>query len=91
MPDTPVSAAPQSLSLPRAGLPPLQRWPVVLETAGWKDYALLDMGRGQKLERYGRFTVVRPEPQAMGTPRLKPAVWERADAVCQIMAMPPFT
>ncbi|MBA4206619.1 MAG: SAM-dependent methyltransferase [Polymorphum sp.] len=65
----------------RPGLPPAARWPVILETAGWKDYALLDMGRGQKLERYGRFTVVRPEPQAMGLPRLKQAVWDRADAV----------
>jgi 23S rRNA (cytosine1962-C5)-methyltransferase len=32
---------------------------------GWDDWALLDCGNGQKLERYGRFTVVRPEPQAM--------------------------
>jgi 23S rRNA (cytosine1962-C5)-methyltransferase len=31
----------------------------------WDDWGLLDCGNGQKLERYGRVTVVRPEPQAM--------------------------
>jgi 23S rRNA (cytosine1962-C5)-methyltransferase len=34
----------------------------------WDDWALIDCGNGQKLERYGRFHVVRPEPQAMWTP-----------------------
>ncbi|WP_049792687.1 class I SAM-dependent methyltransferase [Polymorphum gilvum] len=63
------------------GRAPAARWPLILETCGWKDYALLDMGRGRKLERYGRFTIIRPEPQAMGSPRLTPAAWDRADAV----------
>ena len=34
----------------------------------WPDWGLIDCGNGQKLERYGRITVVRPEPQAMWTP-----------------------
>jgi 23S rRNA (cytosine1962-C5)-methyltransferase len=34
----------------------------------WPDWGLIDSGNGQKLERYGRFKVVRPEPQAMWTP-----------------------
>ena len=34
----------------------------------WDDWALLDSGGGQKLERYGAVTVVRPEPQAMWAP-----------------------
>jgi 23S rRNA (cytosine1962-C5)-methyltransferase len=34
----------------------------------WADWGLIDSGHGQKLERYGRFTVVRPEPQAMWAP-----------------------
>ncbi|NVK35745.1 MAG: class I SAM-dependent rRNA methyltransferase [Rhodobacteraceae bacterium] len=63
------------------GQAPVQRWPVILQTEGWKDYRLLDMGEGQKLERYGRYTMVRPEPQAMGTKRLKPSAWEGADAI----------
>ncbi len=55
--------------------------PLMLETEGWEDYALLDSGEGEKLERYGRYRIVRPEPQAMWQRRLKAADWERADAV----------
>ena len=31
----------------------------------WADHALIDSGGGRKLERYGRYRFVRPEPQAM--------------------------
>lgn len=55
--------------------------PLMLETAGWEDYALLDSGHGRKLERYGRIRLVRPEEQAIWSPRLGPEVWDRADAV----------
>jgi 23S rRNA (cytosine1962-C5)-methyltransferase len=34
----------------------------------WADYGLVDSGHGRKLERYGRFRVVRPEPQALWAP-----------------------
>ena len=34
----------------------------------WGDYGLLDSGHGRKLERYGRFRFIRPEPQAMWAP-----------------------
>jgi len=40
----------------------------------WSDWALIDCGNGQKLERYGRVTVVRPEPQAMWQPAL--SAWD---------------
>lgn len=48
---------------------------------GFADYALLDMGEGRKLERYGRLTVDRPEEQAMGRRRRPDADWDCADAV----------
>ncbi len=35
----------------------------------WADYGLIDSGHGKKLERYGRFRFVRPEPQAMWAPK----------------------
>ena len=34
----------------------------------WQDWGLIDCGNGQKMERYGPITVVRPEPQAMWAP-----------------------
>src|SRR5215831_5636998 len=56
-------------------------WLRVIATAGFADYALLDSGHGRKLERFGRFVVDRPEPQAMWQPVLEPGRWLRSDAV----------
>ncbi len=36
----------------------------------WADWGLIDSGNGEKFERYGRYNVVRPEPQAMWAPAL---------------------
>ncbi|HEX9933058.1 MAG TPA: class I SAM-dependent methyltransferase, partial [Allosphingosinicella sp.] len=36
----------------------------------WSHYGLIDSGHGRKLERYGRYSFVRPEPQAMWAPGL---------------------
>ena len=44
--------------------------PLILAGEGWDDYGLVDSGHGRKLERYGPYRFVRPEPQAMWTPRL---------------------
>jgi 23S rRNA (cytosine1962-C5)-methyltransferase len=59
----------------------MSRFPLVLETDGLEDYALLDSGHGRKLERFGALTLDRPEEQAVWSPRLPAAEWERADAV----------
>ena len=53
----------------------------VMRTTGWSDYALLDSGGGRKLEQYGPYKVVRPEPQCLWTPRLPATAWDAADAV----------
>ena len=46
-------------------------------STGWKDYELLDCGKGEKLERWGSYTLVRPDPQAIwNTPRRHPG-WKR--------------
>ncbi len=31
----------------------------------WQDYECLDAGNGEKLERWGKVTLRRPDPQAM--------------------------
>jgi 23S rRNA (cytosine1962-C5)-methyltransferase len=55
--------------------------PSLLRTTGWADYALLDSGNGKKLERYGKYRVVRPEPQCLWAPRLSQEEWDCADAI----------
>ena len=52
----------------------------MLTTEAWDDYALIDSGDGRKLERYGPWRVVRPEPQCLWRPRLDAVAWEAADA-----------
>lgn len=64
----------------RKTAPPEMRAPVMLETTGWDDYALLDSGDGRKLERFGGVTTIRPEEQALWTPRLESGAWAAADA-----------
>ena len=44
--------------------------PRVMAGEAWPDYGLVDSGHGRKLERYGDYRFIRPEPQAMWTPRL---------------------
>jgi len=46
----------------------------------WKDYTLLDCGDGEKLERWGDYTLVRPDPQAIWkTPHRHPG-WKQHNA-----------
>lgn len=40
----------------------------LLVTEPWPDFALLDSGHGRKLERYGPWRFIRPEPQALWAP-----------------------
>ena len=55
--------------------------PGVMRTTAWADYALIDSGNGRKLERYGQYSVVRPEPQCLWVPKLPAEIWDQADAV----------
>jgi len=52
----------------------LAHGPLILAGTGWADYGLVDSGHGRKLERYGAYRFIRPEPQALWTPRL--AAWD---------------
>lgn len=52
----------------------------LLVTGQSRDYELLDSGEGQKLERFGSFSIARPDPQALWPKRLPDFAWGRADA-----------
>ena len=43
----------------------------------WKDYELLDSGRGEKLERFGEYVLARPEPKALWDKTLSEDEWGR--------------
>ncbi|MES2565932.1 MAG: class I SAM-dependent methyltransferase [Bacteroidota bacterium] len=43
----------------------------------WKDYELLDCGDFEKLERFGKFITIRPEPQAVWKKIYSEADWEK--------------
>lgn len=43
--------------------------PLVMHGNGWADYGLVDSGGGRKLERYGPYRFIRPEPQALWSAR----------------------
>ncbi len=45
--------------------------PLVLTGEAWADYGLIDSGDGRKLERYGPHRFIRPDAQALWTPRLE--------------------
>ena len=45
--------------------------PQLMVGQGWDDYCLIDSGHGRKLERYGQFQFIRPDAQALWTPRLE--------------------
>ena len=42
--------------------------PITLIGEPWADYGLIDSGNGRKLERYGPYRFIRPEPQALWSP-----------------------
>jgi 23S rRNA (cytosine1962-C5)-methyltransferase len=48
-------------------------------TPEWAEYELVDSGEGKKLERFGEYVLVRPEPQAKWAATLPPGRWQAAD------------
>lgn len=47
----------------------------------WTEYRLLDSGDGQKLEQFGRYRFIRPEPQALWGKALPESDWAAADGL----------
>jgi 23S rRNA (cytosine1962-C5)-methyltransferase len=61
--------------------PDITAIPSILRTTPWADYSMVDSGDGRKLERFGPYRVIRPEPQCLWSPRRPEAEWASADAV----------
>lgn len=49
--------------------------------SNWKDYEILDMANGEKLERWGNVTLVRPDPQIIWKQKSFSNKWKEVNAV----------
>ena len=49
----------------------------LLSPENWVDYELIDCGNFEKLERFGQFITIRPEPQAVWDKKKPSAEWEK--------------
>lgn len=46
----------------------------------WTDYTVLDTSDGEKLEYWGKYSLIRPDPQVIWKTEKKNPLWKRADA-----------
>lgn len=46
----------------------------------WRDYEILDMANGEKLERWGDIILIRPDPQIIWDKKSQPSLWKKANA-----------
>src|SRR3954470_16182009 len=49
----------------------------LLSPTNFSDYELIDCGDFEKLERFGKYVTIRPEPQAVWSKVLSPKEWEK--------------
>ncbi len=47
----------------------------------WKEYELIDTSDGERLERWGKYILVRPDPQVIWSGDKKSPLWQRADGI----------
>ncbi len=48
--------------------------------SSWKDYELIDCSDGERLERWGDITLIRPDPQVIWKTEKKHPLWKKANA-----------
>ena len=46
----------------------------------WKDYKIIDTSDGEKLEMWGKYSLIRPDPQVIWKSEKKHQLWKKADA-----------
>ena len=49
--------------------------------SNWQDYEILDMANGEKLEKWGKYMLVRPDPQIIWNKKTYENKWKEANAV----------
>jgi 23S rRNA (cytosine1962-C5)-methyltransferase len=49
----------------------------LLTNTNWTEYELIDTGNREKLERFGKYILIRPEPQAVWQKSLPESEWEK--------------
>ena len=47
----------------------------------WKDYELIDTSDGERLERWGQYVLIRPDPQIIWKGCAKSPLWKKADGI----------
>ncbi len=47
----------------------------------WKDYELIDTSDGERLERWGQYILIRPDPQIIWKGCAKSPLWKKADGI----------
>ena len=52
----------------------------MLVADNWKEYKILDMANGEKLETWGKYKFLRPDPQIIWTNKTNPNIWNNIDA-----------
>lgn len=52
----------------------------IISTPGFDDYELLDSGNAKRLERFGKYIIAKPDPQAVWNTKKDKLIWDKADA-----------
>ena len=47
----------------------------------WEDYKIVDTSSGEKLEMWGKYSLVRPDPQVIWKTEKRNSLWTKADAI----------
>lgn len=53
---------------------------LIVTPSGWSDYKLIDSGNGEKLEQFGEYRLVRPDPQILWQRSQPQAEWQNCAA-----------
>lgn len=53
------------------------RTPIMWIADNWKDYEVIDCSKGEKLERWGSYLLVRPDPQVIWDTPKKEKGWKK--------------